>query len=97
MLLKTSTGQYLDLTMSKGGKPDLSKFTMKAYNAIVKYKTSYYTFQMPISLAMLMCGNDDPEMHRQAKTILLEMGQFFQIQVCDLIDKFKECFFIGYS
>jgi farnesyl diphosphate synthase len=81
MLLKTSTGQFLDFHTSQEGKPDLTKFTMKLYNAIVKYKTSYYTFQMPVGLAMLMSGIDDPEMHRQAKTILLEMGQFFQIQV----------------
>lgn len=81
MTLKTTIGQHLDFHTSQEGKPDLTKFTMKLYNAIVKYKTAYYTFQMPVSLAMLMSGIDDPEMHRQAKTILLEMGQFFQIQV----------------
>lgn len=87
MLLKTATGQFLDTHSTKNGKPDLSQFTMKRYNSIVKYKTSYYTFQLPIGLAMLMSGIDDPEMHRQAKTILLEMGQFFQIQ-----DDFLDCF-----
>lgn len=86
MLLKTSIGQYLDTHTAKGGKTDLSKFTMKRYDAIVKYKTSYYTFQMPVGLAMLMSGIDDPEMHRQAKTILLEMGKFFQIQVKNMKD-----------
>lgn len=87
MLLKTSIGQYLDMTSAKGDKPDLTKFTMDRYNAIVKYKTAYYTFQLPVGLAMLMSGIDDPETHRQAKTILLQMGQFFQIQ-----DDFLDCF-----
>jgi hypothetical protein len=27
-------------------------------------------------------GITDEERHRQAKTILFEMGQFFQVQVC---------------
>jgi hypothetical protein len=30
-------------------------------------------------------GVTDEERHRQAKTILLEMGQFFQIQVCYML------------
>lgn len=87
MLLKCSIGHHLELQLSKTDKPDLSLFTMEKYEAITKYKTSYYTFQMPVSLALLMSGVDDPETHRQAKTILLEMGEFFQIQ-----DDFLDCF-----
>jgi hypothetical protein len=30
-------------------------------------------------------GITDEERHRQAKTILLEMGQFFQVQVCHVL------------
>jgi hypothetical protein len=30
-------------------------------------------------------GIMDEERHRQAKTILFEMGQFFQIQVCYML------------
>lgn len=81
MLLKTSIGQYLEKSMMRADKPDLTQFTMEKYLTITKYKTAYYTFQMPVGLALLMAGVDDPETHRQAKTILLEMGQFFQIQV----------------
>lgn len=81
MLLKSSIGHYLDKSLSTTDKPDLSLFTMAKYEAITKYKSAYYTFQMPVSLALLMTGVDDPETHRQAKTILLEMGEFFQIQV----------------
>ncbi|XP_061720526.1 farnesyl pyrophosphate synthase [Cydia pomonella] len=87
MLLKCSTGQYLEKSMMKGDKPDLENFTMEKYLTIAKYKVAYHTFQMPVGLALLMAGIDDPETHRQAKTILLEMGQFFQIQ-----DDFLDCF-----
>ncbi|KAI8420106.1 hypothetical protein MSG28_008688 [Choristoneura fumiferana] len=87
MLLKCSTGQFLEKAMAKTDKPDLSQFTMEKYLTIAKYKTAYHTFQMPVGLALLMSGVDDLETHRQAKTILLEMGQFFQIQ-----DDFLDCF-----
>lgn len=87
MLLKCSIGHYLEKTMMKTDKPDLSQFTMEKYETISKYKTSYHTFQMPVTLALLMTGEDDPETHRQAKTILLKMGEFFQIQ-----DDFLDCF-----
>ncbi|XP_047535872.1 uncharacterized protein LOC125070186 [Vanessa atalanta] len=87
MLLKCAIGQHLTRLMTKTDKPDLSQFTMEKYEAITKYRTSYYTFQMPVGLALLMTGVDDPETHRQAKTILLEMGEFFQIQ-----DDFLDCF-----
>ncbi|XP_071439588.1 farnesyl pyrophosphate synthase-like [Hetaerina americana] len=86
--LKTNMGQTLDLLSSQfGRKPQLDLFTMGRYNAIVKYKTAYYSFQLPVALAMYMSGRRDPEVHRQAKTILLEMGQFFQVQ-----DDFLDCF-----
>ncbi|PSN57541.1 Farnesyl pyrophosphate synthase, partial [Blattella germanica] len=85
--LKTSMGQSLDLLSSPGGKPNLDKFTMKRYESIVKYKTAYYSFHLPVALAMYMSGYMDEEMHRQAKTILLEMGHFFQVQ-----DDYLDCF-----
>lgn len=85
--MKTAMGQALDLFCIKDGKPNLEIFTMKRYDAIVKYKTAYYTFQLPIALAMYMANKYDEELHRQAKTILLEMGHFFQVQ-----DDFLDCF-----
>jgi len=53
----------------------------------VKYKTAYYSFSLPVALGMHMAGITDEERHRQAKTILLEMGQFFQVQ-----DDYLDCF-----
>lgn len=86
--MKTSLGQCLDMLSTPTGKrPDLSKFTMDRYSAIVKYKTAHYSFHLPVALAFYMAGVKDPEMHRQAKTILLQMGHVFQAQ-----DDFLDCY-----
>nr|ALL35402.1 isopentenyl diphosphate synthase [Psylliodes chrysocephala] len=86
---KTAMGQSLDCLCLKDGKPLLDQFTMKRYNSIVKYKTSYYSFQLPVSLGMYLANMYDEEQHRQAKTILLEIGEFFQIQD-DFLDVFGD-------
>ncbi|KAL1110570.1 hypothetical protein AAG570_008098 [Ranatra chinensis] len=83
--LKTEIGQTLDSIQEK----KIDKFTMDRYNAIVKYKTAYYSFHLPVALAMHMAGVEDIEKHRQAKAILLEMGHFFQVQD-DYMDVFGE-------
>ncbi|KOB63212.1 Farnesyl pyrophosphate syntase [Operophtera brumata] len=43
-------------TFNVTDKPELSQFTMEKYEAITKYKTSYYTFQLPVSAALLMAA-----------------------------------------
>lgn len=86
--MKTVMGQCLDLLSTNFGKKiNLNLFTMDRYNSIVKYKTAYYTFVLPVTIAMYFAGIRDLEMHRQAKTILLEMGHFFQVQ-----DDFLDCY-----
>ncbi|KAI5710957.1 hypothetical protein M8J76_000005 [Diaphorina citri] len=62
-------------------------FTMDRYAQIVKYGTAYHFFKLPVSLALYMAGVRDLELHRQARTLLLEMGQFHQMQ-----NDFNECF-----
>ncbi|XP_011061596.1 PREDICTED: farnesyl pyrophosphate synthase-like [Acromyrmex echinatior] len=80
-ILKTIIGQSLDmLSTNFGKKPDLDMFTMNRYNSIVEYKTSHYSFILPITIAMQLAGIKDPEIFRQAKTILLEMGYLLQVQ-----------------
>lgn len=82
----TTLGQSLDIQTSKLNVLD---FTMDTYKSIVRNKTSYYTFYLPVALAMHMTGWNDPEVFRQSKTILLEIGQFFQIQD-DFLDVFGD-------
>jgi hypothetical protein len=42
------------LTTNVGKKPVFEKFTMDRYNSIVKYKTAYYSFILPVALGMYM-------------------------------------------
>lgn len=52
--MRTSLGQAMDLHSAPNSneKPDLSKFTVETYDAIVKYKTAYYSFFLPVAIAM---------------------------------------------
>ena len=54
--MRTSLGQSMDLQSAPNlnEKPDLSKFTVETYDAIVKYKTAYYSFYLPVAIAMAM-------------------------------------------
>ena len=38
--------------MAKDGRPDLDSYDMNRYNHIVKYKTAYYSFALPVGLGM---------------------------------------------
>lgn len=88
--LKTSIGQALDYHTSSGaGKPNLELFSMDRYRTIVLYKTAYYSFQFPVALAMYLAGMHDAELHRQAESVLLEMGHLYHVQVCTKQDSFS--------
>ena len=54
--LQTSLGQAMDLLSAPNAneKPNIEEFSMKKYNAIVKYKTAFYSFFLPVALAMHM-------------------------------------------
>ncbi|KAH8280258.1 hypothetical protein KR018_001163 [Drosophila ironensis] len=80
----TTCGQSLDLLNSNRS---VSEFTMDNYKAIVDNKTAYYSFYLPFAAALHLAGYNDAEAFRQSKTILLEMGHFFQVQ-----DDFLDCF-----
>jgi len=69
-------GQALDMEAMKD--KSRSHFTMDRFKAIVKYKVAPVTFQLPVSLAMILCDIHDPEVHRQGRTILLETALFTQ-------------------
>lgn len=85
---RTTMGQSLDLLSTNFGKSvNLDLYTMDRYNTIAKYKTSHYTFVLPAMLAMSLAGIKDPEMYRQAETILTEMGHLFQVR-----DDYLDCF-----
>ncbi|XP_063001843.1 farnesyl pyrophosphate synthase-like [Elgaria multicarinata webbii] len=84
---ETELGQALDLITSSPSQVDLNRFTEQRYKAIVKYKTSMFCFYIPVAAAMYMAGIDSEEEHAYARAILMEIGEFFQIQ-----DDFIDCF-----
>lgn len=87
---QTELGQMLDLITAPEDMVDLSKFSIDKYKCIVKYKTAFYSFYLPVAMGMMMAGIDKEE-HAQkyanALEILLEMGEFFQIQ-----DDYLDCY-----
>lgn len=89
---QTELGQLLDLTQPPRG--DFSAFTLDNYKKIVKYKTAYYSFYLPVALAMLMSGITSKPAFDAAKEILLPMGEYFQVQD-DYLDCYGEPAVIG--
>ena len=52
-MMITTIGQSLDVqTATK----DITSFTMDRYKTIVEHKTAFYTFYLPVALAMHMAG-----------------------------------------
>ncbi|XP_041035661.1 farnesyl pyrophosphate synthase isoform X2 [Carcharodon carcharias] len=84
---QTELGQSLDLMTAQPSKINLDRFTEQRYKAIVKYKTAFYSFYLPVAAAMYMAGIAGEAEHSNAKAILLEMGEFFQIQ-----DDYLDCY-----
>ncbi|GAX81541.1 hypothetical protein CEUSTIGMA_g8969.t1 [Chlamydomonas eustigma] len=84
---QTSIGQLLDLTTAPIGSVDLSKYTLDNYMGIVTYKTAYYSFYMPVACGMILAGIKNKEAFKVAEKILLDMGQYFQIQ-----DDYLDCY-----
>ncbi|KAF9432132.1 Farnesyl pyrophosphate synthetase [Entomortierella beljakovae] len=82
---------YIDLLMDLITAPenqvDLSKFSMEKHSFIVTYKTAFYSFYIPVALAMRMAGIQDESAYKQAEKILLPLGQYFQIQ-----DDYLDCY-----
>ena len=51
----TIQGQCLDMTVAPpAGCVDFTKYTMEKYKAIVKWKTAFYSFYLPVAIAMYM-------------------------------------------
>ncbi|KAJ7185583.1 isoprenoid synthase domain-containing protein [Mycena filopes] len=88
--LQTSTGQLLDLITAPEDSVDLSKISLEKFQLIALHKTAYYSFYLPVALAMYMC--QIPSAYRSqsrgetvhpyalARSILLPIGEYFQVQ-----------------
>ncbi|KAK2460024.1 hypothetical protein APHAL10511_007947 [Amanita phalloides] len=90
---QTEMGQLIDLITAPEDQVDLSKFSLEKHRLIVLFKTAYYSFYLPVALAMYMChvpesytapGADgkptEVRPYDVAREILIAIGEYFQIQ-----------------
>lgn len=91
---QTELGQLCDLITAPEDHVDLDNFSMQKYTFIVIYKTAYYSFYLPVVLALHYLQLATPENLQQAHDILIPLGEYFQIQD-DYLDAFGDSEFIG--
>lgn len=91
---QTELGQTCDLLTAPEDKVDLDNFSMDKYQFIVIYKTAYYSFYLPVALALHQAGLATPKNLKQAENILIPLGEYFQIQD-DYLDNFGKPEHIG--
>ncbi|KAG6039887.1 hypothetical protein E4U41_001887 [Claviceps citrina] len=84
---QTEMGQLCDLLTAPEDRVDLANFSMQKYRFIVVYKTAYYSFYLPVALALHQLGLASPKNLRLAEDILIPLGEYFQIQD-DYLDNF---------
>ena len=91
---QTELGQLCDLITAPEDQVDLNNFSMEKYTFIVIYKTAYYSFYLPVALALYYLQLATPSNLKQAHDILIPMGEYFQIQD-DYLDAFGDPSVIG--
>ncbi|KAG0143362.1 hypothetical protein CROQUDRAFT_66289 [Cronartium quercuum f. sp. fusiforme G11] len=65
---QTELGQLIDLLTAPEDDVDLNKFSLEKHHSIVKHKTSFYSFYLPVALAMRFYGMTSPNDPGQAPT-----------------------------
>lgn len=85
----TGMGQELDMVISDNPLEEFSleNFNLEKYEAIVKYKTAFYSFYLPVCLGMHLADVKDENLFKEAEKVLLKMGEYFQIQ-----DDYLDCY-----
>ena len=77
---QTEIGQQCDLITAPEDKVDLSNFSIEKFRFIVIHKTAYYSFYLPVALALHYLQLATPSNLQQAKDILIPLGEYFQAQ-----------------
>lgn len=91
---QTELGQTCDLLTAPEDKVDLDNFSLDKYTFIVIYKTAYYSFYLPVALALHYTGKASASNLKQAEDILIPMGEYFQVQD-DYLDNFADPTVLG--
>lgn len=84
---QTEIGQLADLLTAPEDQVNLENFSMEKYKFIVIYKTAYYSFYLPVALALHQLNIGTEKNLKQAESILIPMGEYFQVQD-DYLDNF---------
>ncbi|XP_063929896.1 farnesyl pyrophosphate synthase-like [Zophobas morio] len=85
--LRIGMGQAADCMSVKDGKSQLQLFTMDRFKCIAEHKTGFYTFYLPIALAMYMANIYDMELHRKSEDLSKDLTFLYQVQ-----DDFMDCY-----
>ncbi|KAI1853788.1 hypothetical protein JX265_003878 [Neoarthrinium moseri] len=85
---QTEIGQLCDLLTAPEGRSNLHNYSLEKYTHIVVYKTAYYSFYLPVALALHYNNIATPKNLKQSEDILILMGEYFQVQ-----DDFLDCFY----
>jgi len=84
---QTELGQLCDLLTAPEDKVNLDNFSLSKYEFIVIYKTAWYSFYLPVALALHHQNIATPKNLKQAEDILIPLGTYFQVQD-DYLDNF---------
>ncbi|TGZ79479.1 putative farnesyl-diphosphate synthetase [Ascodesmis nigricans] len=91
---QTELGQCLDLLTAPEDVINLSNFNFQKYYYIVRYKTAFYSFYLPVACALILAGIATEKTLQQAKDVLIPLGEYFQVQD-DYLDCYGDPEFIG--
>lgn len=91
---QTELGQACDLLTAPEDHVDLDNFSLDKYTFIVIYKTAYYSFYLPVALALHFAGFASPKNLKHSEDILIPMGEYFQVQD-DYLDNFADPSVLG--
>ena len=84
---QTELGQLCDLITAPEDNVDLGNFSLEKFTFIVIYKTAYYSFYLPVALALHYLQLASEKNLKQAHDILIPLGEYFQAQD-DYLDVF---------
>lgn len=93
---QTELGQMMDLRTSPEGAhgPTLHNFSLHKHTLVVKYKTAFYSFYLPVALGMILAGVSDKKLYDTARDVLVDMGIYFQVQD-DFLDWWQDPAVLG--
>jgi farnesyl diphosphate synthase len=86
---QTELGQACDLLTAPEDHVDLNNFSLDKFTFIVIFKTAYYSFYLPVALALYYVGAATEKNLQTCLDILIPMGEYFQAQD-DYLDAFAD-------